>query len=426
MSDGNTKTSTSGSSKNDPTSSNNNNNKIRNGDTNSRRTWYGQDNRQRLGGPAILLTCEQGREIKCEREAIDMLTADWEAKQYGARKCSSDTTNDDRNHYIGAAANAVVAAEEVADCGSNKLSLEDELQQLREVRQVRAKQQRPRLFTVNNVASSRGTVFLMCTQSKPLIGCSQQSTAPLGGQPATKKAKTAKTWDVTEPRKYVKGNNETTKAKKDSDNADGLSVNELADEETRARASDVAAVSTVALQHPHHSDTISEEYVPTWDPVLVVDRLMQGIRDNRADSVSSRFILRMIPLQVTCQASLSDIQHTVRELLLRTTATNDRIGMSSSSSVPSTEQILPPPPTFAIVTKRRLCGHLERKRIIDTVAAQVIETCPTWTVNLNQPDYTVAVEVCKTIAGISIVPGHPRYNFAELREEIVADHDDDK
>lgn len=85
-------------------------------------------------------------------------------------------------------------------------------------------------------------------------------------------------------------------------------------------------------------------------------------------------------------------------------------------------------PTFAIQSKRRNCGHITRDHVIDWVASQVDQTTREfgktgeWKVNLKSPDYTVWIEICKTLCGISIVPNMyltitPNFNLAEFRDK---------
>jgi tRNA(Ser,Leu) C12 N-acetylase TAN1 len=51
--------------------------------------------------------------------------------------------------------------------------------------------------------------------------------------------------------------------------------------------------------------------------------------------------------------------------------------------------------------KRRHCDNLRSREVIDCVASLVP---PHWRVDLADPDVVVWVEICSTLAGLSIVP----------------------
>jgi tRNA(Ser,Leu) C12 N-acetylase TAN1 len=75
--------------------------------------------------------------------------------------------------------------------------------------------------------------------------------------------------------------------------------------------------------------------------------------------------------------------------------------------------------------KRRNCGHVTRDQIIDTVGGVVEQATKEdpWKVNLRQPDYTVWIEICKTLTGVSIFPSSVQnmsrnFNLAEIREQV--------
>ena len=134
----------------------------------------------------------------------------------------------------------------------------------------------------------------------------------------------------------------------------------------------------------------------------------------------SRFITRMIPVQATCFSGVSEIQHAVGCLVHST------LQKYSSDNANSKKT------TFAIQTKIRICGHLKRGQIIESVAKQVVETAPEWKVDLSDPDFTILVEVCKNIAGVSVISSGEqlntstrKFNLAELRTKVSLSNDMD-
>jgi tRNA acetyltransferase TAN1 len=99
-------------------------------------------------------------------------------------------------------------------------------------------------------------------------------------------------------------------------------------------------------------------------------------------------------MQATCFASAEEIRLTSRALLTKLFAPNAF-------------------KTFAISTKRRICSNVTRKEIIDTVAEIVLELNPKCKVDLDNPEATITVEICRTLCGISVVPkSHEFHNFS--------------
>lgn len=115
---------------------------------------------------------------------------------------------------------------------------------------------------------------------------------------------------------------------------------------------------------------------------------------------SSRFVQRMIPLQATCFASIDEIRATAQALMKKFFPLKAK--------------------TFAIAAKRRNNGNLKRDQIIDTVAGLVLASNPDCKVNLENPEVTIIVEVCKTLCGISVVSSCDKFknfNLVMVREQ---------
>mmetsp|Transcript_35832 Transcript_35832/g.75456 ORF Transcript_35832/g.75456 Transcript_35832/m.75456 type:complete len:116 (+) Transcript_35832:1006-1353(+) len=78
--------------------------------------------------------------------------------------------------------------------------------------------------------------------------------------------------------------------------------------------------------------------------------------------------------------------------------------------------------TFKLEIKRRLCSHLTQDQVIEAVAPMVLgglEGMPGYkfSVNLSDPDFSIRIETCKSLCGISILPREKWYrnfNLAEL------------
>jgi tRNA(Ser,Leu) C12 N-acetylase TAN1 len=155
---------------------------------------------------------------------------------------------------------------------------------------------------------------------------------------------------------------------------------------------------TVEETSPKKSEELSSE--PSWDPIATVRNIMSDLKQNSKTAPSSRFVTRMIPMQATCFASVEEIRLTSQELIKK--------------YLPLTAK------TFAVAPKRRMCGNITTKQIIDTVADLVLESIPGCKVKLENPDFTIVVEVCKTLCGISVVQKceeFRNFNLVAAREQ---------
>jgi tRNA acetyltransferase TAN1 len=102
----------------------------------------------------------------------------------------------------------------------------------------------------------------------------------------------------------------------------------------------------------------------------------------------------MVPMQATCFSSAEEIRLTSQALLTKLFAPKDY-------------------KTFAISIKRRICSNVTRKEIIDIVGDIVSEMNPKCKVDLDNPEATIVVEICRTLCGISVVPKcHEFHNFS--------------
>ena len=79
--------------------------------------------------------------------------------------------------------------------------------------------------------------------------------------------------------------------------------------------------------------------------------------------------------------------------------------------------------TFKLEIKKRLCSHLKQEQIINAVAPVVAEGLEEilpgykFSVNLSDPDFSVRIETCRSLCGISILPReswYKNFNLAEI------------
>ena len=168
-------------------------------------------------------------------------------------------------------------------------------------------------------------------------------------------------------------------------------------------------VSTVESKAANSSSTTTTPS-DAWDPVPIVRQIFQDIAiDSAKDAPSSRFVTRMIPMQVTCYTSPEELTLASRLLL--------------QHYLPKSTQ------TFGIALKRRLCHEqLTKETIINLIAKEVVQVVPTCKVQLEKPEITIVVEICKTLCGISIIPQchqtFGNFNLAVAREKANPEDND--
>lgn len=323
------------------------------------------------GVPGILWTCEPGKERRCLREGLDML-------QYYLDKHRPKLT--------------VNTAEDDDNKAKKQLSLDDEIAMLQD--QSKRSQRSGLPFSVYETGC-KGTVFLLHTESA--------TPKPKGGIPTTSSTIENEATDEPASKKP------RIDLEKDGDLKDGSL------EETNE--SSLPGVVHKTVPSPSQTKKDSWDSAPTVLEVFedVLKEVGSGKAQPSDDSTatgrvsssipSSRFVTRMIPIQYTCFASIEEIQQTVEDLLKR------------HESADKSKH------TFAIQTKRRCCEHLSSQAIIQAVACRVVQMKPKWTVDLRQPDYTVIIEICKTLVGVSILSGSylsvvRNFNLAEIRARV--------
>jgi tRNA acetyltransferase TAN1 len=298
------------------------------------------------GGPGVLLTCERGREFKCQREGIYIL------QHYS----TSANKNDDD-----------VGAD--VDDADTSLSLEEELKLLKS----KDKKKSGVGFAAYDTGCM-GTVFVLCT--KP--GCNL--IPPIRLEKSTKDA------------------GSTEKPDNDEDVTEEASIPQA--KKTRVEAKDTALKESVSdgdqSKNPEDLEAtgtpVSDQPPSLWDPIQMVRSIHSDLQNGSKNIPSSRFVTRMIPIQATCFSSIEEIRATTQALIAK---------------------YLPPTTkSFAIATKRRICENVRREQIIDTIAKLVVESNPNCKVDLENPEMTIVVEVCKTLCGISIIRQcHEFHNF---------------
>ncbi|KAJ1391274.1 THUMP domain [Sesbania bispinosa] len=110
----------------------------------------------------------------------------------------------------------------------------------------------------------------------------------------------------------------------------------------------------------------------------------------------SRFILRILPIEVTCYASKEEISKAIKPLV---------------------EQHFPVetqnPHKFAVLYEARANTGIDRMEIINAVAKSVPGPHK---VDLNNPDKTIVVEIAKTVCSIGVAEKYKEFSKYNLRQ----------
>ncbi|XP_022154313.1 THUMP domain-containing protein 1 [Momordica charantia] len=129
-------------------------------------------------------------------------------------------------------------------------------------------------------------------------------------------------------------------------------------------------------------------------PEDVVKHMMTSIASTRKHI--SRFILRVLPIEVACYASVEEISRAIKPLIEK------NFPVESESPV-----------KFAVLYEARANSGIDRATIINTVAKCVPEPHK---VDLNNPEKTIVVEIVKTICLIGVVERYKELSKYNLRQ----------
>ena len=170
------------------------------------------------------------------------------------------------------------------------------------------------------------------------------------------------------------------------------------------------------------SSSITPSHTPTPSPSpsqpravvnTVVDALVAASLSLTSSAPESRYILRVIPLMVSCYFDLEEIR------------------VASASVLSAIEDVLEaenlPKASFGIQVKRRLSNKLPKKEELISLIAGQFDT-KSFEVDLDDPDFTIFVEVIKNVVGIGYVRGYKskkRMNLLELTTGNVGDGNND-
>lgn len=130
------------------------------------------------------------------------------------------------------------------------------------------------------------------------------------------------------------------------------------------------------------------------DPLSLGVRIVRDIAEHKL--ASTRFLLRLIPVEIVCRANLVDMMQTAEKLF--------------------DKHFLAEPKTYAIIFNRRHNNDIKRETVIKEFA-DIIQAKNQNKVDLSAPQLAVVVEVIKGFCCLSVVPDYyalKKYNLVEL------------
>ncbi|XP_043666569.1 THUMP domain-containing protein 1 homolog [Vespula pensylvanica] len=130
------------------------------------------------------------------------------------------------------------------------------------------------------------------------------------------------------------------------------------------------------------------------NPLELVSHIIKEL--DRTKQQRSRFLLRLLPIEVVCKAYMNDIK--------------------STASVIFEKYFSQEPKTYSIVFNRHSNDSINREEIINDLAEIIKKKNPGNRANLKNPELAVVVEVIRGTCLISVAPDYYKYRKYNLLE----------
>jgi len=137
------------------------------------------------------------------------------------------------------------------------------------------------------------------------------------------------------------------------------------------------------------------------NPSSLVHRIFEDVTVTK--ELKARFLLRMVPIEVTCMARMDQIEGVCRSIFPKYFSGNFT--------------------SFQIVYKSRYNGNIDRQEVIKVLAALVCEINPLNVVDLTNPTYSIIVEIIKNIVCIGILKDYNKFKKYNLHEVVVDENE---
>ncbi|XP_009871978.1 PREDICTED: THUMP domain-containing protein 1, partial [Apaloderma vittatum] len=138
------------------------------------------------------------------------------------------------------------------------------------------------------------------------------------------------------------------------------------------------------------------------EPENLVHHILKDMHTTK--KLKTRVIRRMLPISGTCKAFLEDMK--------KYTETFFEPWFKA-----------PNKGTFQIVYKARNNSHASREEVIKELAGIVSSLNPENKVDLNNPQYTIVVEIIKNVCGLSVVRDYVLFRKYNLQEVVKSNKD---
>ncbi|CAG9854120.1 unnamed protein product [Phyllotreta striolata] len=135
------------------------------------------------------------------------------------------------------------------------------------------------------------------------------------------------------------------------------------------------------------------------DPVKLAHSIVCELKSTGVQQ--TKFLIRLVPIEVTCKAYIKDICAAFKPLAERYFKEN--------------------PTTFSVVYNHRNNNNLNRDEVIKAVAETVFQVNAANKVDLKVPNVSVIVEVIKGIALLGVVPefvNYKKYNLLAITDDL--------
>lgn len=128
------------------------------------------------------------------------------------------------------------------------------------------------------------------------------------------------------------------------------------------------------------------------NPVELALKIVSDIYETK--SQQTKFLIRLVPVEITCKAYIKDIENTFRTL--------------------AEKHFKQEAKTFSIAYNHRNNNNLQRDDVIKTIANVITQVRPDNKVDLKSAELVVIVEVIKGIGLLSVIPDYLKYKKFNL------------
>lgn len=130
------------------------------------------------------------------------------------------------------------------------------------------------------------------------------------------------------------------------------------------------------------------------DPLELVSTIVQKLDETKKQR--TRFLMRILPVEVVCKAKMEDIKLKADPLLEK--------------------YFTQEPKTFSIVFNRHSNNNIQRNHVIEDLADIIAKKNPGNKADLKNPELAVVVEVIRGVCLLSVAPNYYKYKKYNLLE----------